>query len=144
MFAMKEFWDCLLNTEDNAFMLAYYPYYLPKRGCCHILKKCKEQSACISTVTSVTIEYVIVRNGLWEKVLQIQCLYVLIVIWIRFEAWQSRKDNLLLYYRRFLLKATAPWYNAGKNGWLRMTSFWIVWMPSNSPLNACVYISMHD
>ncbi len=31
-----------------------------------------------------------------------------------------------------------------KNGWPRMTSFSMVWMPSSYPLIACVYILMHD
>ena len=31
-----------------------------------------------------------------------------------------------------------------KNGWPRIASFSMVLIPSNYPLNACVYISMHD
>ena len=33
--------------------------------------------------------------------------------------------------------------NENKNGLPRIASFSMVWIPSNYPLNACVYISMH-
>ncbi len=61
-------------------------------------------------------------------------------------SWKAVASSFSRYWKRRTghIDQWWPYNHIIKNGWSRIASFGMVWMPSNYPRNACVYISMHD